>query len=375
MDPAEREKQIAALQTELLAVEEAKRDPLKVAVFQSLLKLRETSQGSEEICFRLWNGASVSIHRSRATTLPILTNDVIEFLQLHSTPFKLYYIPGHNPLQFNSRVKLDGPSFSSYTQLPRPRPPVLVFVSKNENESPKGPCQDSQSDGASVSSSTKSEKRNDANQELFSKAVRDRDQCCVACGSIETETLQGAHVYPFEWRKELSKHSAQKEIGHVFETSNGVCLCVSCHCLFDRGYWCVKLGKFYVSEALEGSGAKVVEMHGKLFPAFLRRVEGAAIPGEEARLFPGSHTWAAREAYFEKKRSDRHEAQGKAKAHCSKCCEPFQVDGTALKNHQMSCSGMTRRYFTPVKAKPDQETKDPDVAAKVTGKKQTKAKG
>jgi len=44
MDPAEREKQIAALQTELLAVEEAKRDPLKVAVFQSLLKLRETSQ-------------------------------------------------------------------------------------------------------------------------------------------------------------------------------------------------------------------------------------------------------------------------------------------------------------------------------------------
>jgi hypothetical protein len=332
--------------------------------------IAKPSSGFDEICFRLWNGASVSIQRSRATTLPILTNDVVEFLQLHSTPFKLYYIPGHNPTQFNSRVKLNGPSsFATYTQLLRPRPPVLVFVSKSEDESPKGPYQDSQSDGASVSSSTKSEKRNDANQELFSKAVRDRDQCCVACGSIETETLQGAHVYPFEWRKELSKHSAHLEIGHVFETSNGVCLCVSCHSLFDRGYWCVKLGKFYVSEALEGSGAKVVKTNGKPFPCFLRDREGAAaaIPDEEARLFPGPHTWAAREAYFNRKRSDRHEVQGKAKVHCSKCCEPFQVDGKGLKNHEMSCSGMTMRYFlskpSPLR-RPRIQTSHPKLRAK-----------
>ena len=138
----------------------------------------------------------------------------------------------------------------------------------------------------------------------------------------------------------------------------------------------MKLGKFYVSEALEGSGAKVVKTNGKPFPCFLRDREGAAaaIPDEEARLFPGPHTWAAREAYFNRKRSDRHEVQGKAKVHCSKCCEPFQVDGKGLKNHEMSCSGMTMRYFTPVKAKPAQETKDPDFTAKVTGKKQTKAK-
>jgi len=44
MDPIEREKRITALEVELFAVEEGKRDSLKVAAYQSLLKLRETPQ-------------------------------------------------------------------------------------------------------------------------------------------------------------------------------------------------------------------------------------------------------------------------------------------------------------------------------------------
>lgn len=44
MDPIEREKRITALENELFAVEEGKRDSLKVTAYKSLLKLRETPQ-------------------------------------------------------------------------------------------------------------------------------------------------------------------------------------------------------------------------------------------------------------------------------------------------------------------------------------------
>ena len=63
-------------------------------------------------------------------------------------------------------------------------------------------------------------------QDIFSKNVRvNFKNKCAVCNSSQTDLLNGGHIVPA---------TDEKTAGVI---TNGICFCVLCHVLFDKGYF------------------------------------------------------------------------------------------------------------------------------------------
>jgi hypothetical protein len=187
---------------------------------------------------------------------------------------------------------------------------------------------------------------------LFSEAVRGRDgKICGACGEQKLLLLDGAHVFPLEWKNKLSQYK-DVGLGHLYETSNGICLCKVCHRYFDDGLWTVEKGKFLISDALQSDSSQVLSSrHGKYFPFYFQGEErkACAFKPTPSEMFPSPKVWAVRREYYEEKTRQRQQEGKEAAIHCPVCNKAFKIQGVAFRNHVASCKGIQQHFHTPQK--------------------------
>jgi len=114
---------------------------------------------------------------------------LFEFIDVNA--FKVYYIPGNNPYNYNHRVRIvDESTLSVYLLLDLPRPPLLVYKKDNLDDTKESPEQDAL-DPNKLALETKSHSSGSSRnsqiefQAIISEAVHGRDKyVCLACGEM-----------------------------------------------------------------------------------------------------------------------------------------------------------------------------------------------
>jgi hypothetical protein len=245
----------------------------------------------------------------------------------------VYYIPQGNAMNFHRRVEVkNDETLAAYLKLPRPRPRLFVFRSDSDGRlSPLENPQDNDAAAPAPSSSSRG-----TAQTHFAEAVCGRDGACCACGKKETHNLAAAHLIPVSGF--FSEKLAQSGLRNVFDTRNGIALCLSCHSFFDHGYWCVKDGKFFVSQSLQGHNDDWKGRHELPFPSSEVSVEQVN--------WPIAEVWAVRELFYETKVRHRHDRADSKEFRCGKCGKGYKTQGKHFLNHVGSCREHALVLFT-----------------------------
>jgi hypothetical protein len=309
---------------------------------------------------------SAPIHDSSTTTTAIAPRQT-----LLPSNFTLYYIPASiSPdaqLSVWFRVKQ---KVSSETELQRylcsfpahARHPLLLWqprvASASSSTKVPSPTKDEapvlasdQDAGSTGSSRSSASSRESAVQAVFANAVRIRDGAqCIVCRdpTVNSVELQAAHIVPVSGDRANQWQAAG--LSSVYDTRNGLVLCVSCHFFFDRGLWCidpVNRSRMIVTQALAqrrpqewGTRNGQPVLHATPFHAD----------------WPTAQTLKVQSDFMQNQTAERHAEQAKRKFECPFCGRRYASDTSVhftrhLLTHSGQPKGQWKYFHTPIKKK------------------------
>jgi uncharacterized C2H2 Zn-finger protein len=192
--------------------------------------------------------------------------------------------------------------------------------------------------------------RDSKSQTDMNRDVLTRDSnTCVFCNRQNPDlTLIGAHVFNRAERKDLADGDwlqtlIDLKFGHLYGVSNGLCLCSTCHDLYDANLICLKIeeGKYFVecSEAARFDSFCPCREHAK---SIHRKLITPKIP----QLWPSTslleHRWRR---YLEN--LDRIKTNPEEQYRCPNCARLFKTACGLVKHYKTaSCYNQQKEIAT-----------------------------
>ena len=240
----------------------------------------------------------------------------------------VYYVKDLS--KYDKRVRIcDDEALRLYLPLVSYDRESFLVVSVDKESPIKLPCIDvisaKQPTAMSPLSSTSSGR--EAVHTNFRERVLTRDTRCVFCGHNDVTHLEAAHIYDVHRAKGMSigdDHLQQYMITNIYDTTNGLTLCIECYEVYDALYCCVKVASD--GEGVTATHTIAVADAVKSHPYYAEkwsRLEGASVIMPTTPLlvtvWPPAAVFRFREKVYDEHTLERHTLVESPPYECDKC--------------------------------------------------------